>query len=64
MRASFLSSTDFKSKILLVSRALSLAKTVTTSTASKPAGICPVSAVVATTISKPTQPQDTPLLVP
>ena len=53
-----------RNKTLLVSRASSVPKTVTTSLASKLAVTCPISAVAATIFSKSAQSQSTPLLVP
>jgi len=61
--SSLISSTNSGNKILLVSRAPSVLKTVTTSTASKPAATCPFSAVVATMTSKPAQLQNASPLV-
>jgi len=55
--------TNSRNKILLVSRAPPAPRTVTASAASKPAATCPFSAAVATTLSKPAQPQNAPLLV-
>ena len=49
--------TNLRNKILLVSRASPVSKTVTASTASKPAATHPSSAAAATTLSKPTQSQ-------
>ena len=62
-KVSSLSSTDSKSKILLVSRAPLLPKIVTASVALKPAVTHFISAVIATTTSKPTQFQNVSLLV-
>jgi len=56
--------TNSRNKILLVSRAPPVPKTVTTSVASKPAATHPSSAVAATIFPKPAQPQSTSLLVP
>ena len=50
--SSLTSSTNLRNKISLVSRAFPVSKTVTASTASKPAATCPSSAVTATIISK------------
>jgi len=61
--SSLISSTNSGNKILLVSRAPSVLKTVTTSTASKLAATCPFSAVVATMTSKPAQLQNASPLV-
>ena len=58
-----LSFTDFRTKISLISKASSVFKTVTTSIASKPAITYLALAIVATTISKPTQLQNTSSLV-
>ena len=55
--------TNSRNKIPLVSRTPPIPKAVTASTASKPAATCSSSAVAATTISKPAQPQNTPPLV-
>ena len=52
--------TNLRNKILLVSRALPVSKTVTASTALKPAVTHPSSAAAATTLSKPAQPQSAP----
>ena len=58
-----LSPTNSRSKILLVSRAPPVPKTITASAASKPAATCSFSAVAAATISKPAQSRNGPLLV-
>ena len=58
------SPTNSKNKIPLVSRAPHAPKTVTTSTASKPAATHPFSAVAAAVISKSAQSQNAPLPVP
>ena len=63
-RASFPPSANSRNKISLISRALSIPKTVTTSTALKPAATHPFLAVAAITTSKPDQPQNRLLLVP
>ena len=60
---SSLSSTNSRSKILLVSKALLLPKIVTASVALKLAIIHFISAVIAITTSKPTQFQNTSPLV-
>ena len=63
-KVSFPPPTNSRSKILLVSRAPPVPKTVTASVASKPAITCSSSAAAATTLSKLAQPQSTPPLVP
>jgi len=58
------SPTNSRNKILLVSRAPPVLKTVTTSTVAKPAVTHPTSAVAATTFSKPTHLQNASPPVP